>query len=131
LENIDGIRPVSFPKESLGLRIGRKWRLTSMPRVDQEFRDRVYTIVASIPYGKVMTYGQVAAKAGAAWAAWEVGQIAHTGPANLPWQRVVNKQGGLASGYPGGKAGHQKDLEAEGIEVSKDYQIDISRYIMP
>jgi len=96
-----------------------------MSRVDSEFRNRVYEIVSQIPKGKVATYGQVAAMAGAAWAAWEVGQIAHTGPAELPWQRVVNKQGGLARGYPGGMEGHKQDLEAEGIEVDEDYRIKV------
>lgn len=96
-----------------------------MTRVDKDFNDRVYRVVAQIPKGRVMTYGQVAASCGAAWAGWEVGQIAHTGPADLPWQRVVNKQGGLASGYPGGKDGHKAALEAEGIAVSDDYRVDI------
>lgn len=97
-----------------------------MPRVDEEFKLRVYEWVAKIPEGKVVTYGQIAALAGAAWAAWEVGQIAHTGPENLPWHRVVNKQGGLAAGWPnGGRPAHQAALEAEGIEVSDDFKVDI------
>ncbi len=100
-----------------------------MTRVDSEFNDRVYHFVAQIPEGRVMTYGQIAALAGAAWAAWEVGQIAHTGPADLPWQRVVNKQGGLANGYPGGKAGHKRMLEAEGIQVSDDYKVSVSELL--
>ena len=100
-----------------------------MSRVDTDFNERVYQFVATVPVGKVVTYGQVAAACGAAWAAWEVGQIAHTGPQDLPWQRVVNKQGGLASGYPGGKAGHRKVLEAEGFVVSDDYYIDMKGYL--
>lgn len=100
-----------------------------MTRVDSEFKDQVYEIVASIPEGKVMSYGQIAAIAGAAWAAWEVGQIAHTGPSDLPWQRVVNKAGGLAKGYPGGYEGHKKDLEAEGIHVDKDYKVKINELL--
>lgn len=87
-----------------------------MPRVDSEFAQRVYDVVATIPSGKVMTYGQIAAVCGYAYAAWEVGQIAHTGPTELPWQRVVNKQGGMARGYvPGGPERQQALLEAEGI----------------
>lgn len=98
-----------------------------MPRVDADFKQRVYDIVARIPKGKVMTYGQVAAYCGAAWAAWEVGQIAHTGPEDLPWQRVVNKQGGLAAGWPnGGKAAHAAALEADGVEVDSDFKVDIA-----
>jgi methylated-DNA-protein-cysteine methyltransferase related protein len=100
-----------------------------MSRVDAEFKERVYALVARIPAGRVMTYGQVAALCGAAWAAWEVGQTAHTGPADLPWQRVVNKQGGLASGYPGGKAGHKAALEAENISVTDEYAVEVSKLL--
>ncbi len=97
-----------------------------MARVDADFNKRVYELVARIPRGKVMTYGQLAALCGAAWAAWEVGQIAHTGPTDLPWQRVVNKQGGLAAGWPGGgRAAHKALLEADGLEVSDDYTVDV------
>lgn len=97
-----------------------------MKRVDEDFKDRVYKLVASIPKGRVMTYGQVAALCGAAWAAWEVGQIAHHGPQDLPWQRVVNKQGGLARGYTtGGLEAHKRDLEAEDVTVSEDYKVDV------
>lgn len=100
-----------------------------MTRVDEQFKQRVYEIVAAIPRSKIMTYGQVAAAAGVAWAAWEVGQVAHTGPSDLPWQRVVNKNGGLAHGHPGGFEGHKKALEAEGVSVDEDYCIDIERLL--
>lgn len=100
-----------------------------MARVDAQFKDRVYALVAQIPAGQLMTYGQVAALAGASWAAWEVGQIAHTGPADLPWQRVVNKQGGLASGYLGGKEGHKAALMAEDVAVSDDFTVDIQELL--
>lgn len=101
-----------------------------MPRVDAAFKERVYALVAQIPRGRVMTYGQIAALCGAAWAAWEVGQIAHAGPSDLPWQRVVNKSGGLASGWPGGgKAAHAAALRAEGVDVSDDYKIDVTNLL--
>jgi len=101
-----------------------------MPRVDGDFKNRVYELVAQIPKGRVMTYGQIAALAGAAWAAWEVGQIAHTGPDKLPWQRVVNKQGGLATGYPGGgKENHKAVLEAEGYKVSDYFTVNVEGLI--
>lgn len=101
-----------------------------MPRVDAAFKQRVYDLVAQIPKGRVMTYGQIAAHCGAAWAAWEVGQIAHTGPSGLPWQRVVNKQGGLAAGWPnGGKAAHAAALEVDGVEILDDYKVDIAKLL--
>jgi methylated-DNA-protein-cysteine methyltransferase related protein len=100
-----------------------------MKRVDSQFRETVLKIVAQIPRGKLMTYGQIATLAGASWAAWEVGQIAHSGPSKLPWQRVVNKNGGLARGYPGGMNGHKAALEAEDVAVDEDYKVDIERLL--
>ncbi len=86
--------------------------------VDPNFRVRVEALVAQIPSGKVMTYGQLAALCGNARAARIVGGIAHFGDPELPWQRVVNKKGGLAAGYPGGKFAHRQHLEAEGVAVN-------------
>lgn len=88
---------------------------------DKLFKEKVYSLVANIPKGRVMTYGDIAALCGHAYAARIVGGLAHFGPPELPWQRVVNRHGGLASGYYGGKEGHRKDLEAEGIAVSDDF----------
>lgn len=101
-----------------------------MKRVDENFKTKVFELVGSIPKGRVMTYGQVASLAGASWAAWEVGQIAHYGPSDLPWQRVVNKHGGLARGYTWGSLeGHKKALVDEGVEVDSDYKIDLAKYL--
>ena len=101
-----------------------------MPRVDSQFKQHVYDLVARIPKGRVMTYGQIAALCGAAWAAWEVGQIARTGPKDLPWQRVVNKQGGLAKGWPhGGLEGHKSALKEDGINVTDEYTVDIKNLL--
>ena len=101
-----------------------------MARVDADFAKRVYDLVGKIPKGKVMTYGQIAALCGAAWAAWEVGQIANRGPSDLPWQRVVNKQGGLARGWPnGGLDGHKAALVADGYEVSEEYTVNVGELI--
>lgn len=155
--------------------------------VDGGFGERVNAVVASIPKGRVMTYGQIAALCGNARAARIVGGIAHFGGAYLhttpncpyakhalpsefsaetsvetsgahssylsydslrssasprfpskcvgcggkeiPWQRVVNKSGGLASGYPGGKHGHKQALEAEDVQVSDDFKVDVGQLL--
>jgi methylated-DNA-protein-cysteine methyltransferase related protein len=97
--------------------------------VDPGFREKVYALVAQIPKGRVMTYGQIAAMCGSPLAARIVGGVAHFGDPDMPWQRVVNKQGGLASGYPGGRAGHKQVLEAEGIQVSDDYRVNIDELL--
>jgi len=44
---------------------------------------------------------------------------------DLRWQRVVNKQGGLARGYPGGFDGHKKALLADGVAIDEDYRVNI------
>jgi methylated-DNA-protein-cysteine methyltransferase related protein len=100
-----------------------------MDEVDYNFRQLVEDLVAQIPKGRFMTYGQLAALCGNARAARIVGGIAHFGDPDLPWQRVVNKTGGLASGYPGGRAGHKQVLEAEGVKVSDDYRVAIEDLI--
>jgi len=84
--------------------------------------------VRRVPRGKVVTYGQLALLAGYPRAARQVGWIAHNGGPRLPWQRVVNRHGGLASGYRGGRAGHRLDLIAEGIAVRPDLTVDLERY---
>jgi methylated-DNA-protein-cysteine methyltransferase-like protein len=95
-----------------------------------QFAQDVYDLVAQIPRGRVMTYGQIAALCGSPRSAIIVGQIAHWGPMGLPWQRVVNKRGGLAAGYTtGGRDAHRRDLEAEGVEVGDDYTVDVEHLL--
>lgn len=96
------------------------------PEVDTGFRMRVEALVAQIPRGNVMTYGQIAALCGSPLAARIVGGIAHFGDPDLPWQRVVNKQGGLASGYPGGRDAHAQHLKSEGVIVTEEGRVDVS-----
>jgi methylated-DNA-protein-cysteine methyltransferase-like protein len=102
------------------------------PSPQGEFAQRVYALVARIPQGRVMTYGQIAAMCGNARAARIVGGIAHYGPPDLPWQRVVNQQGGLAAGYHGGRQQQKQDLEAEGVMVNGDedtYYVNVQELI--
>jgi len=93
---------------------------------NSSFTSEVEALVAQIPKGRVMTYGQIAALCGRPQAARIVGGIAHFGDPTLPWQRVVKKQGGLASGYPGGKKAHRKHLEAEGASFIDEFAVDIN-----
>ena len=90
---------------------------------ESDFRDRVYEIMAQVPEGYVTTYGDVAGLAGHAHASRIVGGIAHYGPTELPWHRLVNRFGGLAAGFPGGREVQQQLLEAEGISCT-DFVVD-------
>lgn len=82
---------------------------------DTNFRIRVETLMAQVPHGRVTTYGDLAVLAGNAHASRIVGGIAHYGDPELPWHRLVNRFGGLAAGYPGGRELQQQLLEQEGI----------------
>ncbi len=65
------------------------------------FTEKVYAVVAKIPRGKTMTYGEVARRAGRPGAARAVGNIMHNNPdtKKVPCHRVVR-----ADGTPGGYA---------------------------
>ncbi len=98
-------------------------------QVDAGFRDRIYAIVRQIPKGRVMTYGQIAALCGNPRAARIVGGVAHFGDPELPWQRVVKKDGRLAAGYPGGVQGHAEHLRSEGVVVDNNYKVSIGELL--
>ncbi len=98
--------------------------MTNDTEPDANFRQNVYKLVEKIPVGKIMTYGDIAGHCGHAYAARIVGGLAHYGPPDLPWQRVVNRFGGLAAGYPGGREAHRRDLESEGVPVSDEFVIE-------
>lgn len=100
--------------------------------ISSDFKSRVEAIVSQIPIGRVMTYGQLAALCGNARAARIVGGVAHFGDPDLPWQRVVNKKGGLAAGYPGGRRAHKEHLEAEGVSVlgqEDDFYVNVEELL--
>jgi methylated-DNA-protein-cysteine methyltransferase related protein len=96
----------------------------------QPFTKRVVMIIRSIPAGKVMTYGQIAACAGSPRAARQVVRILHAMSATqqLPWHRVVNKQGEIALGDPDSAEEQRLRLEEEGIEFTLDQRIPLERY---
>ena len=95
------------------------------------FFARVYEIVKEVPPGKVATYGQIAALAGAPRMARQVGYALHVNPEPgvIPCHRVLNRFGALAPAFAFGGAEIQAALlEAEGIEVREDFTVDLDKY---
>ena len=88
-----------------------------------EFRARVEQLMAEVPAGRVTTYGDLAAFAGHPYAARVVGGIAHHGNEELPWHRLVNRFGGLASGFYGGREVQAQLLAHEGVSCT-DFIVD-------
>jgi methylated-DNA-protein-cysteine methyltransferase related protein len=96
-----------------------------------DFRERVWAFVRSVPPGRVVTYGQVAAIVDAPRGARAVGMVLHNTPpsADVPCQRVVNRWGRLAPTYGWGGPEQQKmELEAEGVEVRPDMTVELEVY---
>lgn len=82
------------------------------------FNQRVYRLVAKIPYGRVMTYGQIACLIGHPGAARQVGYALAATPEalSLPWHRVINAQGQVSRRADPDSAAYQRVLlEAEGV----------------
>jgi O-6-methylguanine DNA methyltransferase len=94
------------------------------------FCDRIYKIVATIPKGKVATYGQIAQLAGNPKAARAVGMCMKTNPfaPQVPCHRVVGSDGRLV-GYSGGKGVSTKKsmLRKEGVQFIGD-KVDLMRF---
>lgn len=78
------------------------------------FKDRVLRVVSEIPAGSVLTYQQVAAKAGSPRAYRAVGTIlkANYDP-TIPCHRVISSSGDLGN-YNRGRAQKQRLLIVEG-----------------
>ena len=83
----------------------------------------MYALVERIPYGKVISYGQIAFLLGKPRAAREVGRAMYRCPEHLPWQRVVMADGTIAGGT---HAEIRKWLlETEGVVFFTDGRVDM------
>ncbi|GBF05526.1 methylated-DNA--protein-cysteine methyltransferase [Deinococcus aerius] len=95
------------------------------------FRERVLALVARIPPGRVMTYGQLALLAGrpgpggARLAGFVLGSLA--GGSDLPWQRVINAQGRVSTHKLGFGDMQERLLEAEGVIFDESGRCDLAR----
>jgi methylated-DNA-[protein]-cysteine S-methyltransferase len=96
----------------------------SLAPIGGEFRKMVWTILCDIPYGEVMTYGDIAKKMAAKMnkermSSQAVGGAVGHNPISIiiPCHRVVGSNGSL-TGYAGGIATKIKLLELEGVDMS-------------
>lgn len=94
-----------------------------MPAVTDEQIETVRALVASIPSGRVSTYGDIAEAAGLS-SPRIVGWIMRTDSADLPWHRVIT-----ASGRPARHlATRQLELlRAEGV-LAADGRVRLAEY---
>jgi len=97
---------------------------------EQGYREKVYAIVRQIPAGKVMTYGQIAEMLGEGYTPRTVGYVMHAADTeNVPWQRVINSQGGCSTGKMTMPVNiQQKILEDEGVVFNEKGHCDLEVY---
>jgi methylated-DNA-protein-cysteine methyltransferase-like protein len=89
-----------------------------MQNPKQQHLQAIYLALASVPAGRVVTYGQLAAMAGLPRAARLAGRALKDLPegTELPWHRVINAQGRIS--LPENSASYQEQkrrLQLEGI----------------
>lgn len=82
------------------------------------FNEQVYSIVEKIPYGKVVSYGQIAWMLGRPRCARLIGRAMRYCPEGLPWQRVVRADGG----HPEIR---RALLDSEGVPFLSDGRVDM------
>lgn len=95
------------------------------------FFESVYKVVQQIPTGKVLSYGDVARLAGNPKMSRQVGWALHVNPEQgvIPCHRVVFKDGSLTRGFAfGGIEIQRAMLVEEGVEVSRDFKIDMKKF---
>lgn len=96
----------------------------------EDYYERVYSVVAQIPRGRVSTYGVIARYLGIASGARMVGYaLNNVSETNIPAHRVVNRNGELT-----GRAHFPNDtmrerLRQEGVTFIDEYQIDIEKHL--
>lgn len=98
--------------------------------MQQSTYERIYDVVKQIPYGKVATFGQVAALAGNRRWSRVVGYALHVNPDpdNIPCFRVVNRLGEVSKAFAFGGENKQIELlEAEGVKFI-DGRVDMKNY---
>lgn len=96
-----------------------------------DFQARVYRVVRRIPPGRVLSYGDVAALLGRPRAARGVGAALASleDGVDIPWWRVVNRNGEISIRHPS-LSGHLQRvlLEQEGVRFGAGRRIDMEAF---
>ncbi len=91
--------------------------------------DKVYDLVASVPKGKVTTYGAISRLLSIDPRVVGFALHANKDPKNIPCHRVINSKGEISSGYAFGGPGVQKQmLEKEGVEFDVKNKVDFNKF---
>lgn len=95
-----------------------------MSAVDMVLADRILDVVASVPPGRVTTYGDVAARAGTPSPRLVGRVLAELSDERTPWHRVLRANGTPAEHLVAEQCAR---LRAEGVTVTAG-RVDLRRY---
>ena len=91
----------------------------------------IWSLVRTIPPGRVMTYGQIATLLGTPRAARAVGYaMFFCKDDSVPWQRVINAKGEISLGGDVDRPLRQREmLKAEGVKFDGNERIELKKYL--
>jgi methylated-DNA-protein-cysteine methyltransferase-like protein len=129
------LRQTPISGKDLSSRTKQDYFLYRPPKNQESFEVSIWEAVKKVPYGKVVTYGQVAGLVplpdgedeqtyrafGARW----VGAAMARCPSDIPWHRVINSQGKISLRGEVSVERQQERLEAEGVEFDERGKIDL------
>lgn len=106
---------------------------TTRPRPPKEGPlERITAVIAKIPRGRVMTYGEVAAVAGYPRAPRLTVYALNQGGASLPWHRVLGRQGArfahVSIKEPRSAQLQRRLLIKEGVRFDEEGRVLLERY---
>jgi methylated-DNA-protein-cysteine methyltransferase-like protein len=90
------------------------------------FFEQVYEVVARVPFGRVVSYGQIARLLGRPRGARVVGWAMRCCPEELPWHRVVMKDGSITGGV--WSELRRARLLEEGVAFTPDGRVDMQKH---
>lgn len=108
-----------------------------------QFNKTVWNIVRQIPSGIVSTYGHIAsmipppsgvdeedyARLGPVWVGKAMNAVSSDGSSDVPWQRVINSQGGISLPEGSRAALEQRQrLENEGVKFERNGRVNLNSY---
>ncbi|MBL8162053.1 MAG: MGMT family protein [Anaerolineae bacterium] len=116
---------------------------TQAPPDPHRFNALVWQIVRQIPAGAVSTYGQIASmipppdgveeadyeRFGAVWVGKAMNAVSGDAASSVPWQRVINSQGGISLPEGSRAAVEQRArLESEGVTFERNGRVNLNTY---
>jgi len=113
------------------------------PPDSESYNALVWKIVRQIPSGVVSTYGQIASmipapagvdeqdyeRLGAVWTGKAMNAVSSADDGSIPWQRVINSQGGISLPEGSRAAVEQKRrLLQEGVRFEKNRRVNLGQF---